>query len=407
MCVAAQVGVVHADTPAPAVQPADQLQIVESVPTGTDYGAAGVARTPAVWQAMIAGAKQRIDIAAFYVADKNGEALKPIMHALAERARAGVRIRILTGPTFGKETAASLAPLARLDHVTVRTLPVDALTGGVLHAKYFVVDGRETFIGSANWDWRAMDQIHEIGTRIRSPRLARTVARVFDFDWRLAADGDLPAARKRAATPPDFTPVTMAAPIRLNDGGTAFVAFSPPALVPDWATPETDALTHLIGSARHDLRIQVMTFSAINEYTPAGYWSSLDSAIRNAAARGVNVHIIVADWALREPMQAYLKSLTVLPNMTVKYSHVPEAARGFIPYARVEHAKYAVADDDTVYVGTGNWTKSYFTASLDVGVFAHDHSAARTLAAIFTHDWHSKYVTTLQPGQHYDPPRTH
>jgi len=89
----------------------------------------------------------------------------------------------------------------------------------------------------------------------------------------------------------------------------AFPAFSPPALLPSWVTSEQSALVHMIGSSQHELRIQVMTFSAIRQYGPKGWWTEIDAAIRGAAARGVQVRIIVADWALREPMQAYLKSL--------------------------------------------------------------------------------------------------
>lgn len=388
------------------------VQIVESVPKASGYGQPGVPRTPDVWLNMIEHAEQSIDIAAFYVTNKDGEALAPILNALAERARAGVAVRILTGPTFEKPTRKSLAPLADLDRATIRVLPMDRLTGGVAHAKYFVVDGQTAFIGSANWDWRAMDQIHEIGARIDSRRLARTLDAVFAFDWAIAADGDLPAAQRRSVKPPDFDPVTRAAPVIVADdhgqpSGTAFAAFSPPALMPGWVTQEQSALVELIDSARQRVRVQVMTLSALNEYGPKGYWAKLDTALRDAAARGVTVHIIVADWALREPMQAYLKSLTVLPNISVKYSHVPAAPRGFIPYARVEHCKYAVADDDAVYIGTGNWTRSYFAASIDASLFLHDRQAARSLNAIFEHDWQGDNVHRIDPGRHYQPPRNH
>ncbi|AWN17266.1 phospholipase D-like domain-containing protein [Salinisphaera sp. LB1] len=402
---------VAAPASAPSIAPA-HIQIVESVPKHSIYGEPGLARTPDVWRAMIESAHHRIDIAAFYVADKPGEALAPVMHAIADRAKAGVEIRILTGPTFASETNKSLAPLAKLANVTIQRLPVDRLTGGVLHAKYFVVDGHAAFIGSANWDWRAMNQIHELGARIDSPRMARTLDATFDFDWRLAADGDLPAARKRAAEPPTFEPVTRQAPVPVANAngrltGTAFEAFSPPTLMPDWITTEQSALVQLIRSARHDVHLQVMTLSAINEYGANGYWPVLDTALRDAAARGVTVQIVVADWALRQPMQAYLKSLAVLPNITVKYSHVPAAPRGFIPYARVEHCKYAVADGNALYIGTGNWTRSYFDASVDAALFMHDADTAHTLNDIFERDWNGPYVHTIEPGGHYNPPRTH
>ena len=187
----------------------------------------------------------------------------------------------------------------------------------------------------------------------------------------------------------------------------AFPAFSPPSLMPAWVTEEQPALVRLIRGSQHYLDIQVMTFSAFRWYGPKGWWPQVDSAIRDAAARGVQVHIIVADWALHEPMQAYLKSLAVIPNITVKFSTLPPAPQGFIPYARVEHAKYAVADDSNVYIGTGNWQWSYFHNTVDASVFVEGKGPATTLTQIFNRDWSGPYVTTMQPGKEYFPPRTH
>jgi phospholipase D3/4 len=149
-----------------------------------------------------------------------------------------------------------------------------------------------------------------------------------------------------------------------------------------------------------------MTLTAIRQFGPKGWWPEIDSALRDAAARGVQVHIIVADWALREPTQAYLKSLAALPNITVKFSQLPPSPQGFIPYARVEHAKYAVADDRSVYIGTGNWEWSYFNTTVDASVFVHGAGPARTLTQIFDNDWNGSYVTTMEPGKTYAAPRT-
>lgn len=33
------------------------------------------------------------------------------------------------------------------------------LTGGVLHSKFWVVDGRHVYVGSANMDWRSLTQV--------------------------------------------------------------------------------------------------------------------------------------------------------------------------------------------------------------------------------------------------------
>ncbi|HTY48255.1 MAG TPA: CDP-diacylglycerol diphosphatase [Steroidobacteraceae bacterium] len=391
--------------------PVPAFQIVESVPEATVYGEPGVPRTQSVWLDMIRGAHQRIDIDAFYITDKpGGGALRPVLAALGARARAGVAVRVLVDQSFLKDNHADVDRLRRLPGIEVRVLPVGTLTGGVLHAKFMIVDGLSVFVGSQNWDWRALDQIHEIGARITDARFARTFDAAFDFDWRLAGQPYLPRAAQTAVQAPDFAPVTEQDPVLLDAGGdpvSAFPAFSPPQLMPRWITTEQSALVHMIEASRHVLRIQVMTFSAIRHYGPRGWWPQIDTAVRDAAARGVEVRVIVADWALGEPMQSYLKSLAVLPGVTVKFSHLPPAPQGFIPYARVEHAKYAVADDDSVYIGTGNWEWSYFNTTVDASVFVHGAGPAKTLASIFDRDWNGPYVTTLTPGGKYQPPRNH
>ncbi|WP_426271840.1 hypothetical protein ACN9MB_10925 [Dyella kyungheensis] len=88
--------------PVPRSPEAD-FQIVESVPEATFYGEPGVPRTQAVWLQMIRSAHKSIDVAAFYIADKpGGGALSPVLDALAERAAAGVAVRVLVDHTFLK-----------------------------------------------------------------------------------------------------------------------------------------------------------------------------------------------------------------------------------------------------------------------------------------------------------------
>ena len=385
------------------------LQIVESVPVGTIYGQPGVPRTQAVWLDLINHAQKSIDLAAFYISNQPGEALQPVLDALIRRAAAGVRVRILLDATFMKESHAAYELLKGKPNIDIRILPVDKLTGGVLHAKFFIVDGETVFVGSQNWDWRALTQIHEIGAVVRNARLARTFEAAFDFDWRIAGDPDLPAAQRRAVAPPDFAPVTAQDPVVIADGDgtsvTLFPAFSPPSLMPAWLDHEQTQLVRMIDGAQHTLDIQVMTLDAFKDYGPRGWWPALDSALRDAAARGVKVRIIVANWALREPMQAYLKSLALMPGITVKYSALPQAPQGFIPYARVEHCKYAVADGRISMIGTGNWSWSYFNTTVDASLFIAGKGPARTLQAIFERDWHGPYVHTIEPGGHYQPPR--
>ena len=387
------------------------FQIVESVPEATSYGQPGVPRTQKVWLDMVYGARESIDIAAFYVTNKPGKALEPVIRALVARAKAGVKVRLMIGRRFYRESLKSIETLKGTPNLEIRVLPVDSLTGGVLHAKYFIVDDSIVFVGSPNWDWRALSQIHEIGVRINNRRFARTFEAVYNFEWKLAGHPDLPRALRAAVRPPAFSPVTEGNPVILHNGqgdvAVAFPAFSPPSLIPKWVNTEQPALVRLIESAQHTLRIQVMTLSALIHYGPRGYWKEVDNAVRDAAARGVKVKIIVANWSLRRPVQAYLKSLAVLPNITVKFSALPPAPEGFIPYARVEHCKYAVADDDKAYIGTGNWGWSYFNNTVDASVFFSGKGPVSTLINIFDRDWNGPYVTVLEPGVQYKAPKNH
>ena len=392
-------------------QAAPDFQIVESVPEATTYGEPGVPRTQPVWLQMIGSAKQSIDIAAFYISDKPGSQLAPVIDAFISKAKAGIKLRLLVDQTFLKDNQDSVTRLRGIDGIEVRELPVEKLTGGVLHAKYMLIDNSVVFVGSQNWDWRALDQIHEIGARIANPRFAQTFSAAFDFDWQVAGKPDLPKAAEQATKPLPFAPVTISDPVILHgEGGAvliAFPAFSPPSLTPYALTAEQPALVQMIDQSQHVLRIQVMTLSAIRQYGPKGWWSEVDTALRNAATRGVQVHIIVADWALHEPMQSYLKSLAVLPNVAIKFTQLPPSPQGFIPYARVEHAKYAVADDRSVYIGTGNWEWSYFNNTVDASIFVQGEAPAKTLTQIFERDWDGPYAKTLEVDKHYEAPRNH
>jgi hypothetical protein len=138
------------------------FQIVESVPQATIYGEPGVPRTGDVWLEMVKGAKLSIDIAAFYITDQKGSLFTPVLDALVEQAGAGVKIHLLVDETFLKNDHAEVDRLKSISGIEVRVLPVDKLTGGVLHAKYMIVDGETVFVGSQNWDWRALDQIQKL-----------------------------------------------------------------------------------------------------------------------------------------------------------------------------------------------------------------------------------------------------
>lgn len=42
----------------------------------------------------------------------------------------------------------------------IRTVNMRDLTSGVLHTKFWIVDKKHIYIGSANMDWRSLTQVH-------------------------------------------------------------------------------------------------------------------------------------------------------------------------------------------------------------------------------------------------------
>ena len=57
--------------------------------------------------------------------------------------------------------------------------------------KIFIVDDSEVFIGSQNFDWRALKHIHELGIRISGDRdLIKIYSDIFNEDWKYSEIND-------------------------------------------------------------------------------------------------------------------------------------------------------------------------------------------------------------------------
>ena len=52
-----------------------------------------------------------------------------------------------------------------------------------MHAKYFIIDKTEAYLGSQNFDYRALEHIFELGYHIRSPDLVQNIQQIYEWDW--------------------------------------------------------------------------------------------------------------------------------------------------------------------------------------------------------------------------------
>jgi phosphatidylserine/phosphatidylglycerophosphate/cardiolipin synthase-like enzyme len=377
---------------APAGPP--ELVLVESSPVETTLDHPDIPDAQDVWPEMVNGATRTLDVAEFYVSNAPGSRLEPVIQAMEAAADRGVKVRVLAEEKFYKTYPETLERLAKRPGVEVRRLDTAKSMGGVLHAKYFVVDGREAYLGSQNLDWRSLEHIQELGLRLRVPEVVRSLADVFESDWVLAGGGTAPAAR---------TPVGGPFPARYA-GGTVRVtpALSPEGYLPDPETWDLPKLVKLIDGAKRSVRVQVLTYKAKGR--DGSTFPELEEALKRAAARGVKVELLAADWSKRKGTIEGLQALHAPPGLTVKLMTIPPWSGGFIPFARVVHAKYMVVDGEWAWVGTSNWERDYFTQTRNVGVIVEGAAFATQLERFFADNWSSPYAAEVDPKATYTAP---
>lgn len=379
----------------PAAAP--DVELVQSAPVETDLAIADAPLAKDVWLAMVRGARATIDLAQFYVSSAPKSDLEPVIAELEKAAERGVKVRLLVSNKLLDGDPKTLARFRAMKGARVVVYDLGKLTGGILHAKYWVVDHREAFVGSQNFDWRALTHIHETGLHVRDRRIAEDLERIFELDLAVAESGKLPPAPVPVPVPVPATRTAASPPPALE------LVASPPELDPPGTRPAIDALLELLAGAKKTIRVQLL------EYSPVAYreglWTVIDDALRAAAARGVKVRLLVSHWNTAAPAIDHLKKLSVVPGVEVRIITIPEARAGFIPHARVAHSKYMVVDEDVLWVGTSNWSKGYFAASRNVELIARLPKLAAQGGRMFEKLWSSPCAAPVDPARAYPPPR--
>jgi phosphatidylserine/phosphatidylglycerophosphate/cardiolipin synthase-like enzyme len=193
--------------------------------------------------------------------------------------------------------------------------------------------------------------------------------------------------------------------VSIAEGGerlTLTPALSPRGFLPDesrWDLPE---LVKRLDDARLSVHLQVLTYKpAMRDGSP---FLELDQALRRAAGRGVRVQVLVADWSKRSGTIEPLQRLAEVPGIEIRLSTIPRWSGGFIPFARVVHAKYLVVDGRVAWVGTSNWEGDYFLKSRNVGLVVEGTSFGARLERVFASGWSGPYVERLDPQRAYASP---
>lgn len=372
-------------------------ELVYTAPVETALQADDLRNTADVWQQMFDAAKTRIDLGQFYVANQQGSLLDGVLQHLKAAGERGVKIRFLMEEKGIRiSTPETLEQLKAIPNLELRIIPYQRLSGGILHAKYLLVDGEQAFVGSQNFDWRALEHIHETGLRISDAAVVGQIQAIFEQDWQaqalLTADKPVPplAYQPRAEIPQ----------------GNYLVA-SPRAYNPPGVIDSQLELPRLLAAAKQRVRVQVMDYAPLS-FGPdrtRPYYAVIDNALRSAAARGVQIELMVANWNTKKPDIAWLKSLALVPNVQVKIVTIPPASSGFIPFSRVIHSKIMTIDGEIAWVGTSNWTGGYLDNSRNLEIVLHDANMSQRLDKLYSQLWDSLYAEPLKLDYDYPAPK--
>ena len=282
---------------------------------------------------------------AYYIwePDHIGTALRDL---LIERARAGVRVRVLLDSTgsshlhrsFLKPLRAAGVQVAWFNPIRLRTLPRGRRVDFRMHRKIVICDGAVGFTGGMNIADVHTEEFSRDYWRDTNLRLVGTAVwplqRIFFEDWYFAAEELL-----------EVTVATLPPPAREGAHLVQVVASGP------------DALT---------LAIQKVFFTAINQaqsrlWLTTPYFvpdDALLTALCTASLRGVDVRVLVprkgdsrlVDWANR----------SYFPELLDARVRVFEYKPRFI------HAKTLVCDGDISIVGTANFDNRSFRLDFEL-----------------------------------------
>ncbi|KAK2977838.1 hypothetical protein RJ640_012084 [Escallonia rubra] len=230
---------------------------------------------------------------------------------------------------------------------------------GIIHAKVWISDSQDVYIGSANNDWKSLTQVKELGIYvIDCPTIAKEVEVYYDNVWKLASlnvsdytrttsDQQWQITRKvpcwshfiqsdqRCRSPlPDYVKVHHVAgypalsdphmfktPIQAPgynysnlQSESSYLSFAPPELSFGKYLADEQAWVDTIKSVGfgETVRINTMDWLGQSQYTTQTvYWSSLSSAISEVVfSKHAKVKILVAYWAhFINNTDEYLKSL--------------------------------------------------------------------------------------------------
>jgi len=372
------------------------IELVYTAPVETTLAAPDLRGPQEVWVEMIDSAKRTLDFGEMYAVSKAGEPLEKVIEAMERAGERGVKIRfMLETKMLRASDSATIERLKKIKGIDFKLYEFAKLgTDGIVHAKYFVVDGALAYVGSQNFDWRSFKHIHETGFRVSNAKIAKQVSEIFEQDWKFAAQ--IESKQEIASFKYNHNDAVV------SGKEAAYLVAGPPNILPKGVIPSEKEIVRLMGSAKTEIRAQVLDYST--SHRDKSPYQTIDKALRAAAARGVRVKLMVSHWSTEKFAIDSLKSLAQVPNVEVRVVTIPRAKEGKIPFARVNHSKIMTIDDEIAWVGTSNWSGGYLDKLRNLEIVMKNPTMAKRVAQLHEQLWASEYAAPVDQAKTYGKP---
>ncbi|GMT09481.1 hypothetical protein PFISCL1PPCAC_778 [Pristionchus fissidentatus] len=394
------------------------------------------------WKRLISSAKEEIVIGSYYWSllmnetddctddlgySKNGQ---EIFDLLKDAASRGIAIRIAMNEPSGQYSYNE--PYAIRDvnpeKVQVRGLNFSHWYKGygMLHTKSWAVDGKHSYVGSVNFDWRSLTQVKEIGISVfNCPCIAEDVKRMIDIYWEMGAEGAvLPTHWSNEYSTNANHDMPYKVPRQVGPATAVHFSSSPIEFNSCNRDNDIDNMIRMIDEAQEFVYLAVMDYAPATTYTANHeYYSRLqDALVRAAMERYVDVRFMMSKWDHTIPKQfPYLHALDKFNDgmpcrtpqfdgaeckpgqngqINVKVFEIPNVGYETIPYSRVQHNKYFVTEK-SAYIGTSNWLADYWISMAGIGMSIKStdsnsqNALVKKLKELYLRDWDSNYATAI------------
>jgi cardiolipin synthase len=287
-----------------------------------------------------------------------------IVDVLARQAKAGVKVQVLLDPTPGYDKADAANQTKMKDFlksagVEILTYPIDR-SGKIDHVKLLIVDRQSAMIGGLNWDQHSHENL-DMDVHVQGAAVG-DLAGVFDNDWKISG-GKLSTEKVDTSSAPA--------------GGDASVRV---------ATTEVDSeairslVLHNINGAKKSIRL--VSFALADK-------DVINALVVARKERNVDVKVLLD------------------PNKPVSYVNqkskkILEEAGIEVRYLKVNldteeklHAKGMFFDDDTVVLGSANFTNKGLSVNHEANVEIVSKSVGHAMTGFFDDLWNNRSVDKL------------